>query len=183
MAAPAFRLLCLAAVLLSAPADAAAPVQRKSGIDEDISIQSKAAPALPIQAPAPRADGPIVDEVIRSLDLYRSQYKAEARRVRLPGGPKRLRAPFPEAPFLVFSPRLVSAAYQSWTFEVVDGGRVIWETEGTGPLADRLAWHGADASGETRVRVETDFYFRFIGKNGAEEFVLTSEPVTLQSLS
>jgi hypothetical protein len=111
------------------------------------------------------------------------EHAARAASVQVPGSEK-LKKPFPEAPYLAFSPRSVTAPYDLWTFEVIEGpAEVLMRQDGTGKVVEPLEWDGAGPSGQDAIRVGRTYYFRFTGRRGPESFVLTSEPVTLTSLA
>lgn len=170
--------------LAAAIAAQALPKEEESApphIREEVTVRSKASAGPGAQVPPPRADKAVVDQVIRSLDVYKSRHEASPAQVRLPGA-ARLSRPFPEPPYLVFSPRAVAVPYESWVFEVLQGSELVWRTEGQGRLKERLEWDGSDSSGASAARLEKAYHFRFTGKSGGERFILTSEPVSLKSL-
>jgi len=156
--------------------------QGKAVIKQDIAIKgASAGPALPL--PAPGADRAVVDEVVDSLKIMSQDHAARAASVQGPGAEK-LRRPFPEAPYLVFSPRTVSAPYDLWTFEVVEAPmETLMRQDGTGRVVEPIEWDGSGPSGDEAVRVGQTYFFRFTGRRGPESFVVTSEPVRLKSLA
>lgn len=161
----------------------AAENTKKTEISQEISIKAEGVAGPSIQVPRPRPDKEVVDEVVRSLDLYKGEHKGEAPGLTVPAGSRRLSRPFPEAPYLVFNPSAVQAPYDSWIFEVVSGAEVVWRTEGAGRIKEPIEWDGTGSAGDTVIRVEKAYRFRFTGKNGPAEFAIASEPVTLKSLS
>lgn len=174
-----FSASCLAA---GAPYAIAQDDAGKTEIRQEISIKGGAKERPPAAVPAPRADKAVVDEVIRSLDVYKGEQKQSAD-LEVPLSSKRLGRLFPEAPYLVFSPEAVKAPYDRWIFEVLSGGEVLWRTEGDTRIREPLEWDGSGSSGETVVRVGRAYRFRFTGKNGPARFTITSQPVVLKSLS
>jgi hypothetical protein len=176
--------LILAAVL-SQPASGASADEAQGGravIKQDISIKGGASgPVLPIPKPGP--DRAVVDETIDSLKIMSREHAARAASVRVPGSEK-LSRPFPGAPYLVFSPRSVSAPYDLWTFEVIEGPtETLMRQDGTGKVVEPIEWDGSGPAGDDAVRVGRTYFFRFTGRRGPESFILTSEPVTLKSLA
>lgn len=173
----------LLAAALALPA--AAQDDGKAGravITQDIKITGAAAgPALPL--PQPGADPAVVEEVVGSLKIMSQDHAARAPSVSVPGSEK-LSRPFPESPYLVFSPRSVAAPYDLWTFEVIEGNlETLMRQDGTGRVMEPIEWDGTGPSGDDAVRVGKTYFFRFTGRRGPERFVLTSEPVTLKSLA
>lgn len=155
----------------------------RSGDDlsQDVEIRAAATgPALSL--PQPRPDRAVVDEVVDSLKVMSQEHSARAATV--PGSSQRLSRPYPEAPYLSFSPRAVTAPYDLWTFEVVVGGNeVLWRQDGTGKVREPLEWDGSGPAGDEAVRVGPTYFFRFTGRRGPESFLLTSEPVVFKSLA
>lgn len=153
----------------------------KTEIREEIKVRGKAPGGPPLQVPPP--DGKAAaDEVIRSLDIYRADHKLEAPKVKMGGLSKRLDRPFPEPPYLSLSPALIEAPYDAWTFEVLQGATPVWRGEGEGRLKERLEWDGSGSLGDNAIKVGRAYHFRFRAREGEQQFVLTSEPVTLKSL-
>jgi hypothetical protein len=155
---------------------------KKTEIQQEFSIKAQAG-GPPIEAPAPRADKETVGEVVRSLDLYKTDSKTPATAVTLPSGSKRLNRPFPEPPFLTLDPKAIATPYDSWVFEVLANGEVIWRSEGAGPVRERIEWDGSGSAGDIVVRVERTYRFRFTGKNGPGQFTVESAPLALKSLA
>lgn len=176
------RLLQAAAALtiFAAAAQAAEPKTTESNIEQDITIKSKVSGGPAVLVPSPRADKAVVDEVIRSLDISRG--KGKSTHFRIPAASQHLSRPFPEPPYLVFTPRLIETSYDEWTFEVFEGNKPIWRASGKEPLKDKISWDGLSSDGADAMRVEAGYYYRFTGRRGSEEFVLSSEPITLKSL-
>lgn len=156
--------------------------KERSEIKEEISIKGKGTVGPPVQVPPPGPDKEVVGEVIRSLDIYKKEHKGGAPALK-PAGVSRLSRPFPEPPFLIFSPRTVAVPYDGWVFEVLQGGEVVWRAQGEGRLKERIEWDGSGSSGESSAQAGKSYHFRFTGKSGASEFILTSEPVALKSLA
>jgi hypothetical protein len=156
--------------------------QGKAVITQDIAIKGAGAgPSLPL--PAPGADRAVVDEVVDSLKIMSQDHAARAASVQVPGAEK-LSRPFPEAPYLTFSPRSVSARYDLWTFEVVEAPlETLMRQDGTGRVVEPIEWDGSGPAGDEAVRVGKTYFFRFTGRRGPESFVVTSEPVRLKSLA
>lgn len=172
----------MALLLLASGLAAAADDSGKAVITQDISIKAKSAgPALPLPRPGP--DKAVVDEVVGSLKIMSTDHSVRAASVEIPGSAKKLARPFPEAPYLTFSPRAVTAPYDLWTFEVLEGAETIYRQDGTGKVVETLEWDGTGASGEEAARVGKTYMFRFTGRRGPERFVLTSEPARLKSLA
>jgi len=173
----------IAFLFAASAAQAADRPKGKSEIQQEISIKAEGSAGPKITLPPPRGDKEVVDEVVRSLDLYKNDQKAAAPGLTVPAGSRRLSRPFPEAPYLVFTPNAVQTPYDSWIFEVISGAETIWRTEGLGRVKEPIEWDGSGSAGDTVVRVEKSYRFRFTGRNGPGEFTIASEPVTLKSLS
>lgn len=177
--------LAAAALLLAAAARAAEPAKKGSTeISQDITVRAKAAaPALAV--PPPSASKPVVDEVLRSLDLGRGEGSGpRAETVRVAPESARLETPFPEPPFLALSPENIRALYDSWTFEVreADGG-IVTKSEGVGVLRERVDWDGAGADGRLEIAPGKRYFYRFTGRRGGREFVVESDPVDVESFT
>ena len=150
-------------------------------IHKDVEIRTAATgPALSL--PQPRPDRAVVDEVVDSLKVMRQEHSARAATV--PGSAQKLSRPYPQAPYLVFSPRAVTAPYDLWTFEVIGhGNEILWRQDGTGMVREPLEWDGSGPAGDDVVRIGRTYFFRFTGRRGPESFLLTSEPVAFKSLA
>jgi hypothetical protein len=174
--------LLAAALSLPLLAEDDAAAGGRAVIKQDIQIKgASGGPAMGL--PAPGADRAVVDEVVGSLKIMSQEHSARAGSVQVPGGEK-LSRPFPDAPYLVFSPRAVTAPYDLWTFEVIEGRlETLMRQDGTGKVMEPIGWDGAGPAGDDAVRVGKTYFFRFTGRRGPESFVLTSEPVTLKSLA
>lgn len=175
------------ALLAASPAGAA---KAKSGEDkdsvvsQDIVIRGKGRPTPALPPPPTAPEKPVFDEVLHSLDLYKARYKPRGPKVRVAGGTQRLERPFPEPPYLVFSPETFPYPYARWTFEVLADGRPLWRAEGEGRAEQRLSWDGSDANGRFAARAGQAYQFRFTGmRKDGEESSISSEPVELVSLS
>lgn len=149
----------------------------------EVSVKSVAPAGPAISVPPPRADKAVVDEVIKTLDLGKSAPLSQtAATGRVSAASKRLALPFPEPPFLSLSPRAIDAAYDGWSFEVLDGNDVVWKAEGPGELREPLEWDGTGLGGDTVARVDSPYSFRFVGRGDGAPIVLVSEGVKLASL-
>ena len=167
----------------SQPAQAArADTDDKAAIRQDVSIRSKGAGPV-LRLPPPGPDKAVVGEVIASLDIMRRDHSLRASPLAASGLSKRLNRPFPVPPFLSFSPHSVNAPYDTWVFEVISKGELIWRQDGAGRVEERLDWDGTGTAGEFSARVDQTYYFRFTGRRGAETFSVVSDPVTLKSLA
>lgn len=169
---------CLLALLLAAAAGAEEAV-----VSQDIVIKGKAAAPPPAALPPPAADPAVLDEVLGSLDVLKTDHAASLPKLRLEALRQRLELPFPEPPYLLFAPRRMPFPYSHWRFEVLGPERVMRRTEGVGRLAETLEWDGTDALGRMRALLGERYRFRFTGLKGKEEFSLESEEVELVSLA
>lgn len=178
---PALALLPLAAAAAAAGRSDEGLAQQ-GAIREDVSVQAPAAgPALALPQPGP--DRAVVDEVVGSLRVLSEDHRARVADVRVPAA-ERLSRPFPEAPYIVFSPRLVTAPYDVWTFQVLDSqGRELLSQQGTGRVVEPIEWDGSGPSGDDAVRTGESYWFRFTGQRGPASFVVASEPARLASLT
>ncbi len=170
------RLLLSLALSISAFGDS--PKDRPE-IREEVTVRAKGG-GPPLQLPPPTADKAVLQEVLSSLKLLRDGPPAAT--VRLSAWARRLELPFPEPPYLALSPKAVAADHDSWAFEVLEEGRVVWRSEGRGRIAERIAWEGTGPAGEMAARVGRSYQFRFTGR-GEKPFVISSEPLALKSLS
>ncbi|MBI5631210.1 MAG: hypothetical protein HY921_10045 [Elusimicrobia bacterium] len=170
--------------LLSALAWAAVRAQAgkkppETEMREEIQVKGKASgPRLDL--PGPRPNEPLVDEVIRSLEILRSP--AESFAPELEASPQDSREPFPGPPFLALRPEAVTLPHNSWTFQVFEGRTPVWETSGQGSLAEALEWDGYSSGGSLAVKVSRSYHFKFHGKKGGKDFILASRPVSFKSL-
>jgi hypothetical protein len=181
MTAPALALLWLAGGGRSVTAEGQ-PADAKAVIREDISVRAKPTGAA-VALPTPRPETAVVDEVIDSLDLMKSRHSVAVAGVKLPRSAK-LSRPFPGAPYIEFSPKMVSAPYDLWTFEVLDGeGQLLMRQDGTGRVVEPLEWDGSGPTSDEAVLVGGSYHFRFTGRRGPDAFVVTSEPALLRSLA
>jgi hypothetical protein len=172
----------LALLWLAGGGRAVSAEEAKAVIREDISVRAKPSGAA-VAPPAPRPDRAVVDEVIDSLDVMRARHSVAVAGVKLPSAAK-LTRPFPGAPYVSFSPKTVTAPYDLWTFEVLDGdGQVLMRQDGTGRVVEPIEWDGSGPSSEEAVRVGGTYSFRFTGRRGPDAFVVTSEPARLRSLA
>ncbi len=174
----------IVALLLAVSASAATSGKGASEISQDITVKSKAAgPSLAV--PPPAASKPVVDEVLRSLDLGRSGGgKPSAETVHVTPESSRLDGPFPEPPFLALSPENIRALYDSWTFEIREvDGPIAMRTEGVGLLRENVDWDGAGPDGRLEVAAGRRYIYRFTGRRGPREFVVESDPVTIKSFT
>lgn len=162
---------------------AAAEPEGRAVLSQDITVRAKAGgPAVSVPPPAPSK--PVVDEVLRTLSLGRGGPGPGAERVRVsPETAARLESPFPEPPFLALSPENIEALYDSWSFEVLGAGEIVWRTEGVGLLRERLDWTGLGPYGRLAVAAGESYSYRFTGRRGARSFVIESEPVRLRTFS
>lgn len=172
----------MTAFLFSAALAASALAKGASDFDAQVTVKPGAAAGPSVQVPAPHPDKAVVDEVISTLDLGRSDGGEAPSAVRVAGGSKRLARPFPSAPFLTLSPASIGADYDGWRFEVLDGQGVVWRVDGVGRLRHRLEWDGTGTAGDTAARVGRRYWFRFYGKAPGAPIRLESEPVTLKSM-
>ncbi len=177
-------LLCMAAATAGAVRadDSRGEAGQAPALREDVSVRATGSgPGVALPPPGPgRA---VVDEVVGSLRVIQQDPSAKAADVRVPA-PSRLSAPFPEPPYLVFSPRLISAPYEVWSFETLDGqGRSLFRQDGTGRVVDPIEWDGSGPSGDDAVRTGESYWFRFTGRRGPASFIVASEPARLSSLA
>ncbi|MDX6769668.1 MAG: hypothetical protein SF051_09065 [Elusimicrobiota bacterium] len=175
--APGARVLAvLAAAALAAPAAA----QGKTELQQDITVKSR--PGGPGMAvPPPAASKPVIEEVLRSLDLARDERSPSTTRIRVGGDPARFEKPFPEPPYLALSPANIEALYDSWTFEVFADREPVWRAEGVGLLRERLEWEGQGPTGGLALSPGKSYRYRFTGRRGGRAFTIESEPVRIDS--
>lgn len=172
-----------AGVLAACLAASAAQASEKSVVREDITIRGKAAQGPAVPPPPVKPERPIVDEVIRSLGIYKDDIRVEPSKARVESGPRRLSRPFPEPPYLVFDPAAFTESYARWSFEVFAGERSLRRSEGSGPVGGRLAWDGTDSRGRFIARVGEAYRWRFTAvQTGGEELSMASEPIEIQSV-
>ena len=108
--------------------------------------------------------------------------KGKSTQFKIPVYSKRLSRPFPDPPYLVFSPHLIETPYEEWIFEILEGDKIIWRIKGNEPLQEKITWDGLSSDGAEAMRVETGYHFRFTGRRSTEEFILISEPIMVKSL-
>ena len=151
-------------------------------LQEDITIRGKAARGPGVRMPGPAADAAVVQEVVGSLGVLRPE--AASRTVKLPlqATARRLARPFPQPPFLSFTPS-PPVRCERWTFAVRSGSEVLWRTEGAGVAGERLEWDGTGPSGEMAARAGGRYGFRFTCLREGLESVIESEEVDLPSLA
>lgn len=149
---------------------------------QDITIKGRPASGPPAWVPPPGVEKPVLDEVKKSLDLYKTDYKAAAARLKIASILRRLQSPFPAPPFLNLSARTVRQRHDSWLFEVLERDSVIFRTEDEGPLEDDVEWDGTDSAGKVVARVGGRYRFRFTGLRGQDDFTLESEEAELTSM-
>lgn len=172
----------LLGVLLALNASAADKTPEDSVIRQDITIKAKDAGGPPLRA-IPPAVGPLMREVVESLELFRKEQGSEPAPVRLEATRRRLEQPFPGPPFLAFKPREDSPAYERWTFEVLSGKEVVWRQSGFEPLTEPLEWDGTGFAVAMAAAAGKSYRFRFSASMRGEEFLLFSESIELKSLS
>ncbi len=151
---------------------------------EDVTIRSKSSgPALSV--PPPTLSKPVIDEVLKSLDLGRGEGSDKTvDTIHVTPNAARFRQPFPEPPFLALSPENIRATYDSWTFEIREAdGDVAQRAEGVGILREGLDWDGAGADGRLEVKPGRRYFYRFTGQRGPRQFVVESDPVLLNSFT
>lgn len=169
--------LLLIAVLATASA------QETSLGNQEIEVRGKAkAPAADPKIPLAAPTRPIVDEVIRSLDVYKTDYSAKLPPVEDAAGPRRGNRPFPGSPFLAMETGQFPFPYDRWVFEVLDGRFVIWSTGDEGKADELVTWDGLDSSGGFAVKTGVPYKFRFTGIKGKESLSVLSKEVVLTSL-
>ncbi len=165
----------LALLLAAAPARA-----QKTELSQDITVKAKAAgPGLAV--PPPAASKPVVEEVLRSLDLAKDAPPPGTTRIRVGGDPARFERPFPEPPYLALSPANIEALYDNWTFEVFADREPMWRAEGVGLLRERLDWEGQGPTGSLALSAGRSYRYRFTGRRGGRAFAVESEPFRLDS--
>lgn len=169
-------------VLALTAASSEKPKEDASLIRQDITIKAKNAGGPPVRA-IPPAPGPLMREVVESLELFRKEQGSEPAPVKLDATRRRLEQPFPGPPFLAFKPREDSPAYDRWTFEVLSGSEVIWRHSGYEPLSEPLEWDGTGFSVAMAARAGKSYRFRFTASSRGEEYVLHSESIELKSLT
>jgi hypothetical protein len=162
-----------------AQAKPAAPKQNTE-LQQDITVKARSGgPGLAV--PPPAASKPVVDEVLRSLDLAKDEKSPAATRIRVGGDPERFEKPFPEPPYLALSPANIEALYDSWTFEVFADREPVWRAEGEGLLHERLEWEGQGPTGTLALAAGKSYRYRFTGRRGGRSFSIESEPVRIVS--
>ncbi len=171
-----------AAALLAALAFLGAPAraQGKTELQEDITVKAKAGgPVLAV--PPPAASKPVVEEVLRSLDLAKDDRSPSTTRIRVGGDPARFEKPFPEPPYLALSPANIEALYDTWVFEVFADREPVWRSEGVGLLRERMEWEGQGPTGGLALTPGKAYRYRFTGRRGGRSFTIESEPVVINS--
>lgn len=172
----------MSAALLLAAALAASAAERAE-ISQDIIVRSRAA-GTGVQVAPPAASAPVIDEVLRSLSLGRGAGAPSAERVSVDPDAARFERPFPEPPFLSFSPANVEALYDEWTFEVLDDrGEAVWRSAGIGLLREVLEWDGGGPGGRLVVEPGRSYRYRFTGRRAGRAFVVESAFVPLRSFT
>ncbi|MFA5141058.1 MAG: hypothetical protein WC728_17660 [Elusimicrobiota bacterium] len=151
-------------------------------LKQDITIKGRPASGPPVWVPPPGVEKPVLDEVKKSLDLYKTDYKAVASRLKIASILRRLEQPFPAPPFLALSARTVRQRHDRWLFEVLEGDSVVYRTEDEGPLEDDVEWDGTDSAGKVVARIGGRYRFRFTGLRGSDDFTLESEDAELKSM-
>ncbi len=151
--------------------------------NQEIEVRGKAkAPAADPKIPLAAPTRPVVDEVIRSLDVYKTDYSAKLPAVEDAAGPRRGNRPFPGSPFLAMETGQFPFPYDRWVFEVLDGRFVIWSTGDEGKADELVTWDGLDSSGGFAVKTGTPYKFRFTGIKGKESLSVLSKEVVFSSL-
>jgi hypothetical protein len=174
-----FAAVAIVAVAVPASAQSKAPAQG-SELQQDITVKARASgPGLTVPPPAPTK--PVVDEVLRSLDLAKDEKSPSTTRFRVGGDPERFDRPFPEPPYLALSPANIEALYDSWTFEVFADREPVWRAEGVGLLRERLDWEGQGPTGGLAIHPGKSYRYRFTGRRGGRSFTIESEPVRIVS--
>lgn len=175
-----------AAALMAAPSFGAntpkveAPKGGGSELQQDITVKARAGgPSLAV--PPPAASKPVVDEVLRSLDLAKGDRGPSTTRIRVGGDPERFEKPFPEPPYLALSPANIEALYDSWTFEVFADREPVFRAEGVGLLRERMDWEGQGPTGSLAISPGRSYRYRFTGQRGGRSFTIESEPVRIVS--
>lgn len=174
-----------AALALSLAAWGGAPGESEkkddaSLIRQDITIKAKSAGGPPVQVPPPAPDKAVLNEVIRSLDVYARPHKAGPPAVRLEATEERLARPFPEPPFLVFPSR--HSDYDQWLFEIFSGDDFIWGMKGEA-AEDKPEWDGTGRTGAMAAVAGKSYYFQFTGRKGGQDFTLSSVAILFRSLA
>jgi hypothetical protein len=157
--------------------------QGQSEISQDITVKGKAGgPSLAL--PPPAASKPVIEEVLHSLSLGRKGELSAQPTVRVTPEMMRFERPFPEPPFLAFSPENIRALYDDWTFEVrSEDGQIVSHTEGVGSVRETLDWEGSGVDGRLAVSAGHRYHYRFTGRRGGREFAIESDPVLLKSFT
>lgn len=157
-----------------------ARAQGKTELQQDITVKAKAGgPGLAV--PPPAASKPIIEEVLRSLDLAKDDRSPSTTRIRVGGDPARFEKPFPEPPYLALSPANIEALYDTWTFEVFADREPVWRSEGVGLLRERMEWEGQGPTGGLALSPGKPYRYRFTGRRGGRSFTIESEPVVINS--
>ncbi|HAM34465.1 MAG TPA: hypothetical protein DEB40_13820 [Elusimicrobia bacterium] len=151
-------------------------------LQEDITIKGKKAGGPRLKMPAAAADDAVIREVVDSLDVIRKEPDSHVVKVPLDATAKRLSAPYPRAPFVVFSLKKI-LDYDEWDFQLLDDERVIFRIKGSLESAERVEWDGRDDADRMAAVAGRSYHFRFSGSKKGEEYVLESESVALNSLS
>lgn len=151
-----------------------------SELQQDITVKARASgPGLTV--PPPAASKPVVDEVLRSLELAKDERSPSTTRIRVGGDPERFDKPFPEPPYLALSPANIEALYDAWTFEVFADREPVWRAEGVGLLRERMDWEGQGPTGGLAIYPGKSYRYRFTGRRGGRSFTIESEPVRIVS--
>ncbi len=169
-------------LLLLSVGAAAAEEEGPIVIKQDITIRARGGVGPPVRLPPPTASPQVLDEVIDSLEIYRGFHKDGVRPIKLLSTRRRLEAPFPRAPFLVFASKS-DIDYDRWVFAVFSGREELWRISGDGRLREYLDWDGSGPTGDVVVRVGGRYHFEFSGWKGSEQYSVASEALKITSLS
>lgn len=160
---------------------AGAGAQGKTELQQDITVKAKGGGGPGLAVPPPSASSPVIDEVLRSLDLAKGERGPTTTRIRVGGDPARFEKPFPEPPYLALSPANIEALYDAWTFEVFADREPVWRAEGVGLLRERLEWEGQGPTGALALAPGHSYRYRFTGRRGGRSFTIESEPAKIAS--
>lgn len=171
----------LAGLIFAGAGWAAPDEDGKTSVNEQITVKSHTNLG-PLPVPPPSPTKALIDDVLSTLSF--SKEKSSVETVRVSPDVSRLALPFPDPPFLAFSPENIQANYDSWTFVVLnESEKPVWTSEGTGHLRDQVEWDGRGHDGRIALVPGHSYRYRFTGVRGSKKFRVESERIQFRSFS
>ncbi|MBI4057665.1 MAG: hypothetical protein HY399_08980, partial [Elusimicrobia bacterium] len=150
----------------------------------DITIKSHKAPGPTLQVSQPLFDGPVLQEVLDSMDLAHQGVRPIMAHPKENPNLEMDTQPFPEPPYIDFDTKNLPRSLKKWRFEVVDSeGRSVYEIAGQESLPTQLTWDGGGTKGERVIEVGHSYRFKFYLSGPTGDNVIVGTPVTFSSLS